>query len=236
MKPRRNQLQIAMPLLTAVLLGVVVMTAGAIRSNNPVEQPSVQPGNSNVQPQTADPWPSFTMVFREEAYDWETGNVISSEVYQYAYTNRESWQLELLESSKDPRAVGSKTEYNNSTFTQAGVIDGHPLSVQVTKADKPYMATSWLVPVSIDRLSKNGGYQRAADRPDGRVELYKEEMLPCNSLTGIWQVRLCADGKQSYTQRTEKLMDPEQGIPLEITEKAGGKVTSSVKVTKLTYK
>ncbi len=235
LKPRGSQLQTAMPLLAAVLLGIVAMIV-AIGNNNGIEQSNIQPVSSNIKPQSADPWPSFTTIFHEEAYDWESGKVVSSEVYRFVYTNLESWQLELLESTKDSRAVGSKTEYNNHTFTQASMVDGHPLPVQVTNADKPYIATWWLVPVSVERLSNGGDYKRVADTPAGKIQLYKDDTLPCNSLTGIWQTWLCGTGKQFYTQRTEKTMDPEHGIPLEITEKAEGKVISTIKTTELTYK
>lgn len=238
LKTRRNHLQFAMPLLAVVLVGVVVIVmTGAIGKNNATEQlAGTKPAGTGQQAQNADPWPAFNMVFREDAHDWATGKIVSSEVYRYAYTNRESWQLELLESTKDPRAVGSKTEYNNSTFTQASVIDGHPPPLQVTKADKPYMATWWLVPVAVAQLGNGDGYQRAADTPDGKMELYKEVTLPCSSLSDVWRVQLCGAGKQYYTQRIEKLMDPEHGIPLEITEKAGDQVTSTITVTELTYK
>ncbi|HYP40649.1 MAG TPA: hypothetical protein VEX13_09850 [Chloroflexia bacterium] len=241
LRPVRNRLQIALPALAATLafalLGVVAMVAATSANSNSGPLSSAQSaGTNSVQAQPANPWPAFVMVFREEAYSWETGKVASSDVYKYVYNGREHWQLELLESTRDPRAVGSRTEYNSATFTEAGVVDGHPLPVRTTKADRPYMASWWLVPVAPSRLGVSNGYQQAADAPEGKIRLYKDELLPCSSLLEVWQVRLCGTGKQSYTQRTEKVMDPEHGIPLEITEWTEGKVTATIKIEELTYK
>ena len=233
LRPTRNRLHTALPalaiVLTVALLGVVAVLGSTATNSYLGTQP-------DAQAQVADPWPTFVMVFREEIYNWETSKVASSEVYQYVYKGRENWQLELLESTKDPRTVGSRTEYNNTTFTETGVVDGHPLPVRTTKADRPYMATWWLVPVAVERLGKGGDYQRSADTLDGKIWLYKDETLPCNSLSETWTARLCGGGKQSYTQRTEKVMDPEHGIPLEITGKSEDRVTFTIKVVEMTYK
>jgi hypothetical protein len=238
LRPVRNLPQIALSTLAVALLGVVaIMTFTAVNSNSGTLSSAQSAGTNSVQAQVADPWPAFVMDFREEIYDWETGKVVNSEVYRYVYNSREDWQLALLESTNDPRAVGSRTEYNNATFTEAGVVDGHPLPVRTTKADRPYMASWWLVPVAAERLGIAGSdYQRSVASADGKIGLYKEEMMPCSSLFEAWQARVCGGGKQSFTQRTEKVMDSKHGIPLEITEKIEGKVTSTIKVVELTYK
>ncbi len=236
-RPARNPLPIALSTLAVTLLGVVaIMAATAAKSNLGVWSSAQTAATNNAPAQVAGPWPAFEMVFREEIYDWEAGKVVSSEVYRYLHNGRENWKLELLESTKDPRAVGSKTEYNNGTFTEAGVVDGHPLPVRTTKADRPYMATWWLVPVAVERLGTGSDYLRSAGAPGDKIGLYKEEVLPCNSISEVWQTRLCGGGKLSYTQRTEKVMDPKYGIPLEITGRTEGKVTATVKVIELTYK
>jgi hypothetical protein len=237
LRPVRNPLQIALSTLTVALLGVVaIVTFTAVNSNSGTLPSAQSAGTNSVQAQVADPWPAFVMDFREEIYDWKTGKSASSEVYRYVYNGRENWQLALLESTKDPRAVGSMTEYNSATFTEAGVADGHPLPVRTTKADRPYMASWWLVPVAAERLGIGSDYQRSAASADGKIGLYKDEIMPCSSLFEVWQARVCGGGKQSFTQRTEKVMDSKHGIPLEITEKIEGKVTSTIQVTELTYK
>ncbi|MDQ2808945.1 MAG: hypothetical protein M3Z04_18880 [Chloroflexota bacterium] len=236
LKPVRSTFHSALPALAVVLVGIVAIVAGVAGNSGAGARPSAQAAGTNPLPaQSADPWPAFVMVFHDEFYNWETGHVVSAEDYRYTYNGRENWQLELLASNKDLRAVGSRTEYNNATFTEAGRIDGQPLPVHTTKADKPYMATWWLVPVAVEQLEQGGDYQRAAAVSDGKIRLYKDETLPCQSLSAEWQTRLCGKGQQSYRERTEKLLEAKHGIPLEITGKTEGKVTFSTTVKQLTY-
>ncbi|HEX8219678.1 MAG TPA: hypothetical protein VF914_10770 [Chloroflexia bacterium] len=184
--------------------------------------------------QTEDPWPKFSMVFREENYHWETGQVNTFDVWRYTYQGRKNWRLELVESSRDPRAVGSWTSYDGMSYSVGGMVDGSPLPVETQPVDRDVMATWWLVPVSPQRLGLDPKYRRVESNDPSKIHLRQDVQHPCSELSGEWQARLCADGRQSYDRAVEKSLSTDHGIPTEIIERVEDKVTSRIAVTELT--
>jgi hypothetical protein len=219
-------------IVTALAL-IILLGAAVIATSNRM---SPVGSASSLGSQTKDPWPPFVMTYRENDYNWENGQVSTYDVYRYTYTSRSDWKLELVESTRDPRVVGSWTSYDGTSYREAGMIDGAPLPMHVTRPDQYVMATWWLVPVSPERLGMDGKYERVKSEDATRIRLRQDEEFPCSSLSAAWQPRLCLSGQQSYKRSTEKVLTADRGIPVEITESAEGKVTHKISISELTYK
>ncbi len=231
-------------IIPTMLLALLIVAVGLLEgiggrgvAGNPLDTKG--PGQPTVavpsdKGQTDDPWPKFVMVYREENYDWETGQVSSYDVWRFAYQGRKNWRLELIESSRDPRAVGSWSSFDGTNYSAGGVIDNAPLPVETEQVDRDVMATWWLVPVSPQRLGADGRFRSVPSNDKSKVHLRQDVQHPCSELSGEWQARLCATGDANYDRTVEKSLSAEHGIPTEIAERVEDKVTSRITVTEIT--
>lgn len=210
--------------LSISLLGLTVLAVNSQRVTDA----------GSLAPQTTDPWPHFVMVYRDEIYNWDSSHIQTYDVYRYTYQGVNNWRLELIESSRDPRVVGTWSSYDGVTYRSNSFVDGRALPEYVTKPDHQLMATEWLVPVSPEKLSLGGRFQQVA-RDVQKIQLHQNAEHPCSSLSAVWQARLCPPGQKNYQRVTDKFLTSDHAIPDEIVERVGGKITSRILVTSLTY-
>jgi len=220
------------PLLRLALgsLGLSLLTLGGLLT---AHSPMTGAGPPPLQP--ADPWPQFVMTYKNEVYDWQTGQVTAADTYRYTYQGWKNWQLDLVASTRDPRAVGTWSRYDGTAFTSASVIDGQPLPEQRAPADHLVMATWWLVPVSPAQLGADGRFQRVG--LDGAtIHLQQHAAHSCASLPAQGLTAMCQPGQQTYQSSTDRVLTADRGIPVEITERAESKIVSRIAVTAVSYK
>lgn len=207
----------------------LLMVSGLAAANSP------RTGASPSPVQLTDPWPPFIMTYTNEVYDWQSGQVATADTYRYTYQGWKNWRLELVASTRDPRAVGTWSRYDGTAFTSASVIDGHPVPEQRASPDHMVMATWWLVPVSPAHLGADGRFQLVA-QDTATIHLQQHAEHTCASLPAKWRTSLCKPDQQNYHWQTDKILTVNQGIPVTITEQAGGKIVSRITVTDVSYK
>ncbi len=178
------------------------------------------------------PWPAFSMKYREERHFGGAGYPVTYEVWQFDYVDRNHWRHELLESSYDPRQVGSWSSFDGTTWTQYGAGIGFYHVDQIPPPDVA-VADNWLVPGLASWLPSHKGYQQIeSGRPD-RLRFIKTDTVTCRGGPPA-----CPDANRvTYTGIEEWTYTKEHGIPVEmVATQDDGQVYRRITVLSLIIK
>lgn len=141
--------------------------------------------------QATEPWPSFTMTWRETANGLGLNGAKGTQLFRLEYTDRRHFRTTLLENPTVPDAVGS-------TWTVGGdrsVFDNVRHKVRTAtnfKPDEYSVPSEWLVPGGIDFMLTRPAYSQVA-LGDGLIMLRNEQTFP--------------DGKVRSEEITFRLVD-----------------------------
>lgn len=164
-------------------------------------------------PAGPEPWPAFTMVYQEETHPDGFGWPAQTDTYRLDYTDRAHWTQTLLDSTRDPRSVGSTTRIDGGAFQL------HDMGTQpdVIEKNSGWVAPSdWLVPGQM-RWIADQGFTRAADQPvAGRTLVTHSEPYHRQDTSPR-----CVDPESGGTLTTEIAFSDDAHIPLERTERVG---------------
>lgn len=213
-RDRRAILAAGLALAAAAAIGVTVSAQG---------RPGVGP-----QP-TDEPWPSFTMVYRETAKGLGPNGSTGSQVFRVEYRSRRNWHVTLIVNTAAPDAVGSTWSYDGATST---FVDkrhgGFVFQARHGPQDALKVPADWLVPGRVEYYVQNRGWRPApvpspapgvgpAPSQKGLAVARHEETLP--------------DGKRGVSEITYRLDD---GIPVRVVESVDGVEGRQIEALELT--
>jgi hypothetical protein len=141
--------------------------------------------------QVGEPWPAFTMTWRETANNLGWNGTQGTQVFRLEYTDRRHWRVTMLENPALPGAVGATWTFDGRTSTfhdpRRDTDEVHPYG-----PDEVTVPSAWLVPGRVAALLTRPGYS-SMSVGKGLGLLWHEETLP--------------DGKVSREETTYRLAD-----------------------------
>lgn len=196
--------------LLGLIVGLVLATAafslsGSIGSG----------GRGQVTLSNIEPWPAFSMKYREEGRS-------TYDVWLFDYVDRRHWRAELLESTRDPRSIGSWQSLDGITVTFYSLpeSDYDVTQIPIGNYAKP---NEWLDPRGVGRLLSKGYRQVESGLPD-RLRFVRTEIA--TSPDGVKH-----RGTEEWT------FTKEHGIPVEmVATQDDGQVYRHITILSLTFK
>lgn len=148
-------------------------------------------GSAASANQAVEPWPAFTMVWRDTGVGLGLNGASGTQLFRLEYTDRRHFRTTLLEHSAMPGVVGSTWEFNGSAsiFRDARIGREHRTPYGPDELTVP---DQWLVPGGIDYLLTRPAYTRTTIG-DGLAVLRNEQTFP--------------DGKVRAEEITFRLVD-----------------------------
>lgn len=190
-------------LAAAVLATVVVAVMTVI----------VTRGWVTASAQAAEPWPAFTMTWRETGVGLGLNGVRGTQLLRLEYIDRRHYRLTLLENPAVPDAVGSTSAINGNVATSYNARFGRSTTQVLSDKPNEFAAPAdWLIPGKINDLRGRPGYI-SVPLGNGQAMLRHEETAP--------------DGKVRRQEITYRLVD---GIPLGRTSSINGVEVSRIQV------
>lgn len=152
-------------------------------------------GSAASSNQAVEPWPAFTMVWRDTGLGLGLNDATGTQLFRLEYTDRRHFRTTLLEHSAMPGVVGSTWEFtwefdgSASIFRDARSGKDH---VTLYGPDELTVPDQWLVPGGIDYLlTRPGAIQTTIG--DGSAVLRNAQTFP--------------DGKVRSEEITFRLID-----------------------------
>jgi hypothetical protein len=166
------------PATLAIVIAVAV-TVGVARARGGVPDP------------VSEPWPAFTMTWRETANNLGWNGTKGTQAFRLEYTDRHHFRVTMIENSALPQAIGATWAFDGTTSTfhdpRRDKDEVHPYG-----PDEATVPSEWLVPGRTAFLLTQPGYV-AAPVGNGLGLLRYDETLP--------------SGKVSHEETTYRLAD-----------------------------
>jgi hypothetical protein len=162
----QQQLHTRRSFLLAVLTVVVAAAVSGV----------VAQSRRGVAGQETEPWPPFTMVWRETARGLGFNGAMGTQVLRLEYTDRHHFKVTLLENPQLPEVAGSTWVFDGSASSVTDARIGKPV-VTSFQAGERTVPSEWLVPGKVPYLLMQGGHV-VTPAGDGLAVLVQEESLP----------------------------------------------------------
>lgn len=203
-------------LLVGLLVGSGLMVANRAH---------VSVSTNQARAAVVEPWPPFTIVYRVEGHFHGLDQPTIYDVWRVNYADRNHWETELLESSRDPDQVGTRKQFEGSTYREFSPRLGTTFE---SEAVSDFAAPNdWLAPGLRNRLVSRG--YRVIET-DNRLKLHKEREVTCRGGPPA-----CPDpGKTRYLSTSDFILTREHEIPVEVVDKLDDVVLRRIVVLELT--
>ena len=221
------------PHVGASVLAMAVITAflGAVSALPITETPQAAAAT--------DSWPAMTLVYQVQGKYRGLNAPADTKIWKLSYQNERKWRKELMDSSADPREVGTIYSFEGTTYSvYSSVVKQTVHTGQYP--DAPMSPERWFFP-GLDRALEGIGYTKRAEADGKRVRYVKTETLPCEpdnpgigrQATGITQPASC--GLSPTYRSTETIIyRGDLAVPVEVITQLEGETVQHVVVTQLT--
>ncbi len=176
-----------------------------------------------AQRATAEPWPSFTMTYRDWSVNRGKNNTGGYVLVRLAYENSREWRADILEDTGAPDSAGSFTQFSGNTVLGFNARFQTTANQQIPGDDK-LAPDDWLVIGRINRLKATPNAVVQSISVPGILELVHTELVPCPKSV----LPNCSVDSRTVTTRIRYRED--NGIPLGMTVTIDGTLTREVTV------
>lgn len=179
-------------------------------------------GASGAQTAPVEPWPAFTMVYRDWGATWGPNSMPGYVVSRLTYRSSRDWGSEILEDSVAPNAVGTRGSFGGNVAAGYNARFQRSAS-EVYPADALVAPDDWLVPIRIGRLKQESNTTILPTASPDVLELVHTELLPCYpDLTTYMSPTRMQEIRILYRKDGE--------IPIGLTDTIDGKLVCEITV------